>query len=134
MASEFDLDREVAEKVLKRAMAPIRELLENAKDYEDTDVCHDGIAYGTLRELDRDLGVLGLTLATRYREQVEYQTALGVMSAENVRLQNTVEQLTSLASKYKAEGENLADALQKTRTVNLKLRELTSVEKSGFHS
>lgn len=132
MNSEFDLTRDVAEKVLKRAMTPVRGALAKGNADKCSDEEYMEISLGNIRELDRDLGVLGITLATRYSEQVEYQTALGVMSAENVRLQNTVEQLTALAGRYKAEMDSLAGALAKTRNVNDKLKELTPV--SGFHA
>lgn len=135
MNGEFDLTREVAEKVLKRAMTPVREKLEEAVTQKFSDQEEMGISLGRLKELDRDLGVLGITLATRYSEQVEYQTTIGVLSAENVRLSTVVEALAGIAEKYKKESEGLADALIKERNVNGKLRVLTPVEvKSGFHS
>lgn len=133
MNSEFDLTREVAEKVLKRAMAPVREKLEEATTLRFTDGEQMGIPLGRLKELDRDLGVLGITLATRYSEQVEYQTGLGVMSAENIRLRTTIDTLLEMIESYKDEIKSLADYVAKTKTVNAKLKELQPV-KAGFHA
>lgn len=126
MNDEFDLTREVAEKILKRAMTPLREFLDS--DRNDDDISLDEVVeltVGQIREMNRDLGALGLTLATRYREQMEYQTALGVMSAENVRLHGAVELLAELATKYSSENSKLITDLSKTRTKNDKLQEST---------
>lgn len=130
MMGDFDLTREVAEKVLKRAMTPVRWRLESAKKGQpDTDV--STISLGELRELDRDLGVLGLTLATRYAEQVEYQTGLRVMAAENSRLHQTLDVLLEMIERYKEQVESLSGSLAKTNNVNEKLKRLTP---SGFKS
>ena len=75
--------------------------------------------------MDRDLGVLGLTLATKYREVVEYQSTIGVLAEENVRLHNTIEDIVSMAEKYRQQSEDLMGALAKTRTVTDKLKQLT---------
>lgn len=128
MNGEFDLSRDVAEKVLKRAMTPVRELLQDVavdkSEWGDDELV--SIALGKVKELDRDLGVLGLTLATRYSEQVEYQTALGVLSAENVRLHTVVAALAELSEKYRAEIGSLIGELSKARNVNDKLKEVTT--------
>lgn len=123
MNGEFDLTREVAEKILKRAMAPVREILEgNSIDSIDGDTIM-GIPFARVQELDRDLGVLGLTLATRYSEQLEYQTALGVMSAENVRLRTAMELMIELVEKYKTENIELIRGLAKARNAHEKIKE-----------
>lgn len=124
--NEFDLTRDVAEKVLKRAMTPIRKILGSVSidSVEGEQIM--GITLGEAQELDRDLGVLGITLATRYSEQVEYQTALGVMSAENVRLHTVVEALAELSERYRAENGKLIADLAKSRNVNDKLKEVTT--------
>lgn len=131
---DFDLTREVAEKVLKRAMTPVRGRLEAQKESDLPDDNSMSITFGELKELDRDLGVLGLTLATRYAEQVEYQTALAVMSAENVRLHTAAEVLSEMLEKVKQDNTSLASALAKTQNVNNKLKELHVGEKPGFHA
>lgn len=123
MNGEFDLTRDVAEKILKRAMTPVREVLDFARVNQSPDDEDMRISLGAIRELDRDLGVLGLTLATRYSERVEYQTALGVMSAENVRLHTTVELLTEMAEKYRAENVELIKGLARARNANDKIKE-----------
>lgn len=123
---DFDLTREVAEKVLKRAMTPIREFIDSKENNE-----HIGddepvtLTVGQVREMNRDLGVLGLTLATRYSEQIEYQTALGVMAAENVRLHGAVELLSEIAAKYSEQNSKIIADLSKARNVNDRLKETT---------
>ena len=128
MNDTFDLDRDVAEKVLKRAMTPIREILDMYKDIEDPDVFeYPNLTIVRLRELDRDLGALGLALANRYNEQEEYRVALEVMSAENVRLHGVIDGVVELTNKYKKEAEDLAGALAKNKNVTEKLKELRPV-------
>jgi hypothetical protein len=68
---DFDLTREVAEKILKRAMTPLRGFIDS--ELNDEHMAEDEpvtLTVGQVREMNRDLGVLGLTLATRYSEQI----------------------------------------------------------------
>lgn len=130
MSGDFELTKEVAEKVLKRAMAPLRELIDANRTSLDESFPVE-LDFQVVREMDRDLGVLGLTLATKYREVVEYQSTIGVLAEENVRLHNSFADVVTLAEKYRQQAEDLMGALSKTKTVNDKLKQLnvaTSVD------
>jgi len=124
MNGEFDLTRDVAEKILKRAMTPLREHIDANRDHIDESFVVE-LDFQVVREVDRDLGALGLALANRYNEQEEYRVALEVMSAENVRLHGVLEGVVELTNKYKKEAEDLAGALAKAKNVKNKLDQLT---------
>lgn len=138
MASEFDLSRDVAEKLIKRVMAPFRDVINQFNPGPNMDWPQGISASLTLeqvRAIDTDLGALGLAMAVRYSEQVEYQIGLRVMAAENVRLHETIEVMAEMAQKYKDEVGKLASDLAKVQTVNSKLKHLTAVEeKPAFRS
>lgn len=126
--SEFDLTREVAEKLLLRTMTPFREAIDKYNPGPNKEWPKDVKVELTLeqvREIDQGLGAIGLAMALRYTEQTEMRTAIAVMSAENVRLHGTVETMSELLEELRETAKSLEDALQKARTVNTKLRELT---------
>jgi hypothetical protein len=127
MNGEFDLSRDVAEKILKRAMTPLREIIDENRDDHLNESFAVELDFQKVREIDRDLGALGLALANRYNEQEEYRVALEVMSAENVRLHGVLEGVVELTNKYKKEAEDLAGALAKNKNVTDKLKELRPV-------
>jgi hypothetical protein len=117
----LDMDKEVAQKLLLRIMEPIRKKLFEAKDQGWTDNEEMGISLGTLKEMDSDLGALGLTLANRYREQTEFRTALSIVASENVRMTGAVSALSELLEAEKNQSQTLAEALEKSQETNATL-------------
>jgi hypothetical protein len=117
----LDMDKEVAQKLLLRIMEPIRKKLSEAKDQGWPDSDEMGINLGTLKEMDSDLGALGLTLANRYREQTEFRTALSMVASENVRMNGAVSVLSELLEAEKKQSESLAEALEKSQAANVTL-------------
>lgn len=138
MPSEFDLTRDVAEKLIKRVMAPFREVIDKynpGQNGEWPTGKEVSLTLEQVRAIDTDLGAVGLAMAVRYSEQVEYQIGLRVMAAENVRLHETVEVMAEMAQRYKDEVGKLVDELGKVQTVNSKLKHLRMVDdKPSFRS
>ena len=129
----FDLTKDVAEKLLLRVMGPFRKAMGENKPKEGEewdDELEVVFTLGEIRELDRDLGSLGLTLANRYAEQEEYRTTLAVMAEENVRLHGALSAMSALLEKEKEQSESLAGALAKERNVSHKLKEVTGFKSS----
>lgn len=128
----LDIDKDVAEKLMVRIMTPFRKAMAENKPTDGESWEDDKEIIFTLaqiRELDKDLGAIGLTLANRYREQSEFRTTLSVVANENVRLLGSVSALSELLEAEKKQSESLANALTKSETVNDKLTEVT---RSGF--
>ena len=124
-AVPFELTKETAEGVVKRAMAPLREIMDQYKDEPDGGV-EVTLTLHEVRSVDGDLGVLGLTLAQQFAKQKGWQDALELFAQENVRLHATVDVLTHHAVQLESDVESLSSRLVKTETVNTKLKELST--------
>lgn len=124
----LDLTKEIAEKLLMRIMEPVRKKLFEAQEQKWPDSEEMGLTLAILKEMDRDLGAIGLTLANRYREQAEFRTSLTMLAQENVRLTGAVSVLSELLEQEKEQSKSLANSLEKTKTVNGKLKELTGTK------
>ena len=126
----FEATREVAEAYVKKAMAPLRKIIEEYREEPDGSTSVSFTLHD-VRSVDADLGVIGSILATQYSHEETYQKTIQELAAENVRVHGAVDVLANhLTAAYK-DIETLANRLNKTETVNDKLKELTPV-KSGF--
>ena len=54
------------------------------------------VTVSVLRDLNRDVALLGMCLAQKYRKESEYHTAYEVLARDMVRLYNTIETLTEI--------------------------------------
>lgn len=87
----LDLTKNVAERTLKQAMAPLRDFLDSDRNTEEIsgdDIV--GLTVAQVREMDRFLGAIGVALANRYAEQEDFQVAIEVLALENVRLHELI--------------------------------------------
>ncbi len=122
----FQASREVAEGVVKRAMTPLRKIIDEYKEEPDgsltvTLTVHD------IRSIDADLGIIGSILATQFGKEKIFQDTLKEFAEENVRLHAAVDVLSHHLVESHNDVEALSDKLGKAQTVNTKLKELTPV-------
>lgn len=128
----FQATREVAEGVVKRAMTPLRAIIDEYKEEPDGSVKID-LTLHDVRSIDADLGIIGSILATQYGKEKVFQETLQAFAEENVRLHAAVDVLSHHLVERDESIESLAGKLAKTETVNAKLKELTPVpEKPAF--
>lgn len=120
----FQATREVAEGVVKRAMTPLRKVIDEYKEEPDGSVTVS-VSLHDIRSVDADLGIIGSILATQYGKEKVFQDTLKEFAEENVRLHAAVDVL----SHHLVERDETIEAVVKQRndaeTVNIKLRELT---------
>lgn len=117
MAVPFELSEEVAEKVVKRAMTPLREALEKHQGAKTKKKV--SFTLEEIKLLDTDLGMLGMALATRFSKEKDLQQAVRVVAEENERLHITVDTLS----------EHLTDEKKYTTYLEEKIKEIVD-EKS----
>ena len=120
----FELTKEVAEGVVKRAMAPLRRIIDEYKEEPDgqTEVT---LTLHEIRSVDGDIGIIGMTLAQQFTKQKGWQDALALFAEENVRLHDAIDVLNSHLFQSQADVQTLGSKLVKIETVNNKLKELT---------
>lgn len=117
----FQINKEVAEKLVKRAMSPLREILEANADTEVDVNSSVSLTYAQIKSLDTDLGTLGMALAQQFKKNDELTQAVAVVAEENERLHSTVDTLVEhltneknyvelLQGKYKELIEKNADS------------------------
>src|SRR5579859_1737167 len=88
----FQATREVAEGVVKRAMTPLRKVIDEYKEEPDGSV-EVTLTLHDVRSIDADLGIIGSILATQYGKERVFQETLKEFAEENVRLHSTVDVL-----------------------------------------
>lgn len=122
----FQASREVAEGVVKRAMTPLRKIIDEYKEEPDgslsvTLTLHD------VRSVDADLGIIGSILATQFGKEVKFQETLKEFAEENVRLHAGVDVLAHHLSEAHDDISSLSNRLGNAERVNAKLKEITRV-------
>ena len=84
MGGIFELTRETSETVIKRALAPLKAILETHVNQEEGEVL---INLSDVKMIDADIGIIALTIATRFAKEKDYQTAIRVLGEEIGELQ-----------------------------------------------
>jgi len=123
----FQATREVAEGVVKRAMTPLRKLIDEYKEEPDGAVSVS-LTLHDIRSVDADLGIIGSILATQYGKEKVFQETVAALAEENVRLHSAVDVLATHLSDAHKDIQTLSDRLNKSETVNTKLKNLTVIE------
>lgn len=127
----FELTKDTAEGVIKRAMTPLRRIIEEYKDEPDGQV-EVTLTLHEIRSIDGDIGIIGMGLAQQYGKQKGWQDAIELFAQENVQLHAAVDVLSSHLTSAKNDIETLAGRLTKAETVNTKLKEIQPTGKSVF--
>ena len=127
----FQATREVAEGVVKRAMTPLRKVIDEYKEEPDGSV-EVTLTLHDVRSIDADLGIIGSILATQYGKERVFQETLKEFAEENVRLHSTVDVLAHHIADRDKDIEVLAKQRNDAETVNTKLRELHVEQKPTF--
>lgn len=109
-AHMFQIDQDVAEKIVKKAMTGLRERL-TANEGAEVNL-EVSMTLGEIKELDTDLGMLGMALAQTFKKERDMREAVKVVAEENERLNTTVDTLAEHLSGEKKYTKLLEDKIK----------------------